>query len=274
MKRTSTKRLIEAALMVALATVLSIIKVVEMPYGGSVTLASMLPIIILSYRNGLGWGMGGALTYAVIQQLLGLKTLSYFTTPESVIAIILLDYILAFAVAGLGGLFRRIIKRQSSAIVIGSVCVSALRYICHVISGCTVWVGLSIPDAAAFWYSIGYNATYMLPEAIILAAVGYYLCDMIDFTKDVPTRTVRRARSGEAGMLYSLSGLLLLLGLITDVVLIAPTLQNEVSGMFDLAGLLSVNWLAVGIVTALAVAVAVGIFVYAVKKENKGSAAE
>lgn len=274
MKRTSTKRLIEAALMVALATVLSIIKVVEMPYGGSVTLASMLPIIILSYRCGIGWGMGGALTYAVIQQLLGLKTLSYFTTPESIIAIILLDYIVAFAVAGLGGIFRKVIKRQSSAVVVGAVCVSFLRYVCHVISGCTVWAGLSIPDSAAFWYSVGYNATYMLPETVILAAVAYYMCDMIDFTRDVPERTARHRKSTESGMLYSLSGISLLLGLITDVVLIAPALQNKKSGMFDFSGLGNVSWLAVGIVTALAVIISLSVFIYTVKKENKDQASE
>ncbi len=268
MKRTNTKKLIEAALMVALATVLSLIKVVDMPYGGSVTLASMLPIIILSYRNGLGWGMGGAVVYAVIQQLLGLKNLSYFTTPESIIAVILLDYIIAFAVLGLGGMFRRVVKRQSTAVVLGAVCTSFIRYVCHVIAGCTVWAGLSIPDSAAFWYSVGYNATYMIPETIILAAVAYYLCDTVDFTKEVPERIKRRAHAPETSMLYLTSGITLLGGLIADVVLITPFLQNPETGSFDFAGLADVKWLAVGIVTALALIIGIGVFAYAALREN------
>ena len=63
--KTSTKQktriLTECSVMIALTTVLSIIKLFEMPYGGSVTMASMLPIIIVSYRCGIGWGLGSGL---------------------------------------------------------------------------------------------------------------------------------------------------------------------------------------------------------------------
>ena len=59
--------MVECAILIALATVLSLIKFVDLPYGGSITVASMLPIALISYRRGLGWGLGSALVYAVIQ---------------------------------------------------------------------------------------------------------------------------------------------------------------------------------------------------------------
>ncbi|MBP5792799.1 MAG: energy-coupled thiamine transporter ThiT, partial [Spirochaetaceae bacterium] len=51
-RRSATRIMVEGALMIALSTILSMIKILEMPFGGSVTLLSMLPIILMSYRNG------------------------------------------------------------------------------------------------------------------------------------------------------------------------------------------------------------------------------
>ncbi len=262
MKRTQTKRLIEAALMVALATVLSMVKVIDMPYGGSVTLASMLPILVLSYRHGILTGLGGGVAYAAIQQLLGLNSLSYVTGWQSVIAVILLDYIIAFTVVGLGGIFRRLIKNQPHALAVGAVFVSALRFICHFIAGCTVWAGLSIPDSAAALYSLGYNATYMIPETIILVAVAYYVGSLIDFSKDIPTRAAISPEHAEHTMAYSIIGLLSLGAVIADAVMIFPHLQNADTGEFDFSGLASANWLVIGIVTAVALLAAVGLYIY------------
>ena len=59
----TTRKLIEGSMMIALATVLSIFKLVEMPYGGSVTLASMLPVIIFAYRHGILWGLGAGFAH-------------------------------------------------------------------------------------------------------------------------------------------------------------------------------------------------------------------
>ena len=170
-----TKQMVEASVMIALATVLSLFKVVEMPYGGSVTLASMLPILIVSYRHGVGIGLLSGVVYSVIQQLLGLNNLSYFTTWQSVIAVMLLDYIVAFTVVGIGGIFRNRIglkkllppTKQKIEIATGMGLVCILRFLSHTIGGATVWAGLSIPTEAALIYSIGYNATYMIPETII-----------------------------------------------------------------------------------------------------------
>ena len=264
----TTRALVESAMMVALATVLSLLKIIELPYGGSVTVGSMLPMIILAYRYGLGWGFGAGFVYAATQQLLGLNNLSYVTGWQSVVAVIFLDYIIAFAVVGLGGIFRRVTKKQSSALMLGGILVSVLRYVCHVISGCTVWAGLSIPDSAAFIYSISYNLTYMLPETIILAALAYYLGGIIDFTRETPTRAVSQSVSEGDGALIFLAGLSFLLGGIVDISLIAPLLQDPESGEFTFAYLGEIEWLAVGIVTALAVILGTAFIVY-VKKIKK-----
>lgn len=253
----SVRALVESAMMVALATVLSLVKIVEMPYGGSVTVASMLPVIILAYRHGAAWGLGAGTVYAALQQLLGLNNLSYVTGWQSVLAVIFLDYIIAFAVTGLGGIFRKRLA-QRSALVAGSVLVALLRYACHVISGATVWKGLSIPDKAALIYSIGYNATYMLPEAVILIATAYYLGDTVDFSRAVPIRTAR-AKAEVGGYLPLLANLSFLIGIITDVAIIAPHLQDAETGKFVFSGLLNTSWLAVGIVTATAAAVGIAL---------------
>lgn len=260
MKRTKTATLVECALLIAVASVLSIIKIAELPYGGSITIASMLPIVLISYRHGLGWGMGSGLAFAVVQQLMGLKSLSYVTTWQSVLAVILLDYIIAFAVCGLGGLFRGKMNTQSTELMTGALFVCILRYACHVISGATVWAGISIPTAAALAYSFVYNATYMLPETIVMLLVAYYLGAVIDFRREMPSRMVGERKNGVADLMIPVAGLVTVGALIADVALVFTRMQDPESGEFNLA-LLKVDqfagsfWMAVVIVSAAAVVV-------------------
>ena len=263
------RALVESAMMIAFATVLSLLKIIELPYGGSVTMASMLPVIILSFRHGIGWGLGSGVAYAALQQLLGLNNLSYVTGWQSILAIIMLDYIVAFTVVGLGGAFRRVFKTQRGALVTGALFTSVLRYVCHVISGATVWAGLSIPDEAALIYSLSYNLTYMLPEAIILTTVAYYLGGVIDFTKETPIRVASQRTQESTASLGILSGLSFLLGIIVDVTLIAPHLQSEESGEFSFTGLADVSWIAVAIVSAVAFITGVSLLVYIRMKRKK-----
>lgn len=253
-----TKRLTESALMLAIGTVLSILPLAQLPYGGSVTVASMLPVIIISYRNGLRWGLGTGLAFGVLQQLLGLSNLSYFTTWQSILAIILLDYLVAFAVVGLGGAFRGTGLSQSTALMLGALGASTLRYLCHVISGATVWAGLSIPTEAALGYSFIYNATYMLPEAIITVLVAGYLGALLDFRRERLSR-LPRAKSGSvaADVLGIGAGAITLAALVFDTVMVFPRMQNAETGEFDLTALAVPQlagsfWLAVIIVSAVA----------------------
>ena len=254
MKTKTSKQIvamIECSMMIALSTVFSLLKIIDMPYGGSVTIASMLPIVIAAYRHGFLWGLGTALTNSVIQLLLGINNLSYFSTWQSILAIILLDYVVAFGVFAISGLFRRIEKRQNLAFLYGILASSVLRYICHVISGATVWAGLSIPTNAALVYSLSYNATYMIPETIVLIAIGVYLASVIDFSSKYPTR-VKMEKIDKVEVYTSIFAWLILIAtMIVDVVLIAPYLQDPESGEFVFTYLADVNYVKVEILPAV-----------------------
>ena len=267
MKQNKTRALVECAVLIAIATVLSMIKLVDLPYGGSVTIASMLPIVLLSYRHGLGWGLGSGLVYGILQQLLGLNTLSWVTTWQSILAVVLLDYIVAFAVTGLGGVFRKSVKNQGAALAAGSVLVCVLRYVCHVISGCTVWAGLYIPTTAALVYSLAYNATYMLPETIVTVIAAYYLGSLLDFRKEQPTRLQKPEEKGNPVFGW-LAGLLIAGGLIFDVASVFSKLQNGETGDFMITGLADVAWIPVIAVT-LVCGVAAAVLLVCKKKFAK-----
>ena len=250
--------MVECAIMIALASILSVIKIVDMPVGGSVTLASMLPIVIIAYRHGIGYGMVSATIASAIQLILGFENFSYVTGWQSILALAIFDYILAYAIFGVGGIFRRVIKNQALAMVAGISLGNAVRYVCHVISGATIWAGLPIPDAASLSYSVSYNAVYMIPELIISALLALYLGGAIDFRRDIPTRV--KSEGLDNLSVYSLLGaaFAVMAALVTDTALIFSKLQGE-SGEIDLGGLAAVNWLAVGIVSAVMAAIAISL---------------
>lgn len=86
-KRTNLNKLVECAILLAAAAVLSFIKVVEMPLGGSVTAVSMLPIVLAGYRNGWKWGLLTGVTYSVFQIIMDIgKLMSWGLTPWSLSA--------------------------------------------------------------------------------------------------------------------------------------------------------------------------------------------
>ncbi len=255
-----TTKLAESAVMLALATILSFVKLIDLPYGGSITLASMLPILIIAYRHNVVWGLATGFVHGVIQFAIGSSVLSYVTGWQSVLAVILLDYFVAFAVIGLGGLTRKI-KDQRVAVGTGAVIAGVLRYVCHVISGATVWAGLSIPDAAALKYSFIYNATYMIPETIVLVLSAVYLCSAVDFSGG-RLRSYKVSTEKKTGLVTRIvAGALVTGALVFDVAMIFGKLQNAETGEFDITGISSVNWPLIAIVTAAAVIIAVVVFV-------------
>ena len=99
-----TRTLVECALMIALGTVLANIKIFEMPNGGSITLLSMLPFILVSYRHGTKWGLFTGFVNSLLQMLLG-----FYAPPAPgllpLVGMILLDYVLAFTLLGLAVVF-------------------------------------------------------------------------------------------------------------------------------------------------------------------------
>ena len=262
--------LTESAVMIAFATVLSIVKIVDMPYGGSVTACSMLPLLIIAYRYGTKWGLLTSFTYGVIQMFLGMDNLSYATSFWAAIAIILLDYFVAFVVLGLGGLFRKITKTQGQALCAASVVTGFLRYLCHTISGCTVWAGMALPTKDALIYSLSYNLTYMLPEIIVLATGAVLVSRLLDFSQaDIKRIVVKKSTSVAAVVLSAVADVALVASVIVSIVFIAPYLQAE-DGTFILKGILLVNWTPVLIALGCGLAVFAVLFVIsnAIKKKQ------
>ena len=223
MQKKTVVRLTESALMLAAATILSLIAVIQMPFGGSVTAFSMLPVLLIAYRYGVLWGCFVGVAHGLIQLLLGVGNLQYATTVWALIAIVLLDYLIAFGVLACGGLFRRW-TNQAVGLTLGALVGCVLRYLCHVVTGCTVWAGLSIPDSAALVYSLAYNAAYMLPETLITMVGAYYLARVLDFHRDTLTRVAAQRRGG----LLEIGGSLALVSaIVCDALLVFCAIQTE-----------------------------------------------
>lgn len=170
MGRNRTLLLVEAALTIALAAVLGMLKLVEMPQGGSVSLG-MLPIIVFALRRGTGWGVAAGLAYG---------TLDILISPFAPVHPIqfALDYPVAWASVGLAGVAAVPLARsagsglRSSAAVTAGVLVAALaRYAAHVVSG-AVFFGMYAPAGQpVVLYSLLYN-TYVPVSAAACLAVA------------------------------------------------------------------------------------------------------
>ena len=164
-------RLVESAVMLGLATALSMVKLFQMPLGGSVTLCSMLPVLLIGYKYGPKWGLGTGLTYGLIQLLLDLgKALSWGLTPVALAVSFLVDYLLAFAVLGLAGVYGKGLKQY-----VGGMCTAvALRFVCHIVSGVTAYASW-LPEewqGHLLLYSVAYNGSFLLPDFAICLAVA------------------------------------------------------------------------------------------------------
>lgn len=146
--------MVETAIMIALAVVLSFVKVFEMPQGGTISL-TMIPLLLLAFRRGPVAGIIGGVMYGVISIIID----GVIYHPLS----ILLDYTLAYGALGIAGFF----KKSYAGITLGCIAGVALRYVCSVLSGALLFAEYA-PEGMNPWiYSLGYNATYMVPELII-----------------------------------------------------------------------------------------------------------
>lgn len=188
-----TFNLVLAGVMIAMGTALGFVKPFELPYGGAITLCSMLPVMFFSYRCGLKWGLSAGLVFSVLQLLFGLDALKGISAMM-VVGSIFLDYILAFTVLGLAGMFRGKIKNDAAAFTLGSFVSMMLRYFCSFLSGWVLWasfnetadmhgfiatffpaLGNLSGTALAVVYSLVYNGSYMIPEIILTCVVGFLL---------------------------------------------------------------------------------------------------
>ena len=169
----TTKKLTTSALLTALATVLMwVSKLIPAPWlqGGSITIASMVPIISVGILFGTKWGLCSSLSYAVIQMMFG-----FYPPPTqnliNFILVILLDYILAFGVLGLSGIIYKASGERSFSPALAAFTVTAMRYICHILSGVLIWGVYAQEGQTIFAYSLIYNGSYMIPEIIISTIV-------------------------------------------------------------------------------------------------------
>lgn len=196
--------LTESAILIAMAFILSFVKLFEFPWGGSITLVSMLPLVIISYRNGIKWGLISSLVFGILKIFLGFETISAAFLPgESqmiwfkALLMVLLDYVFAYTAVGISGVFKSRMKPQN-ALCTGAIVGLAARYVMHFLSGFILWgsyaewfftsldesaggtVGNGIlshlsGNALAAVYSLVYNGFYMIPELIITAIAAYLI---------------------------------------------------------------------------------------------------
>ena len=177
----------ECAILIALGTILAQIKIFRMPNGGSVTAASMVPFLLVSYRHGTKWGILVGFANSLLQMLIGgiyppvaPGALGYF-------AEILLDYLLAYMVLGLSYAFFRPFSKSKKLVGVGisSFLCCLLRFICAFVSGFLVWGDVLVDGRAALVYSFGYNLSYLGPESVITVIV---LCTLYKVYPKVFTR--------------------------------------------------------------------------------------
>ena len=207
---TKTRKLTESAMLMAVAVVLELVAkmfIPELPFGGQITLCSMLPVVLISYRHGVKWGLFSAFCYSFLQMALGAGTVTaafqpgYFgegTMLFNAFLMCALDYVAAFTCLGLGGIFRSKLENRGFALALGALAALFARYLCHVLSGYILFAGYAewfftqdgfpawgaalvdalSPKLLGFTYSAVYNGMYMLPEMVI-TAIGAFLVSKV-----------------------------------------------------------------------------------------------
>ena len=173
----NTKMMAMGAVCIALSSVLSMIKIWKMPQGGSITAASMLPLMLFSYVYGMGPGCLVGALYGVLQFIIE----PYFLSLPQM----LLDYPIAFGMMGLTGLFSKM-DDENLGLTVGVVLASVGRFVAAVLSG-VIFFAEYAGDQNPWVYSIVYNGSYMLPECIICVilclAVGLRLARQLKKNK-------------------------------------------------------------------------------------------
>lgn len=152
----TTLMMANASLCIALAFILSYIKLYEMPQGGSVTLASMIPIFMFAYAYGIAPGLMIGFAYGLLQFVQG----GWFVHPVQ----FLLDYPLAFSMLGFAGIAKRL--PDSWGMIPGILIGTFLRFLCAFLTGVFFW-GDGAGEQNVLIYSAVYNGAYLIPETII-----------------------------------------------------------------------------------------------------------
>ena len=215
MKKKNLYWLVESAVMIALAAVLELVAkmvIPEMPFGGQVTIVSMLPIVLVGWKYGMGKGIITGFVYSLVQMALGVKTISSLILPTSddylggfgnVVLMFIFDYVVAYTVLGLGAIYKQKINNNSTSLALGAFTVITFRYISHIVSGYILYgawaewfftqdgfyswgqtiMSTYTGNALSLVYSIIYNGFYMIPEIIITTVVAVIIGKIPQITK-------------------------------------------------------------------------------------------
>ena len=158
-QKINTKQLVFSSMSLALATVTSFIKFGSLPFGGSITFFSMFFICFIGYLYGPKIGLMTGVAYGILQLITG----PYIYHPWQ----LLLDYPLAFGALGLSGFFYK----RKHGLIKGCIAGMFGRYVFHVISGYIFFKDYAPANMNPMVYTLGYNATYILPELIATVAI-------------------------------------------------------------------------------------------------------
>ena len=176
-KKVNIYALCQCGIFIALATILAFFPVFEMPMGGSVTLASMLPILIIGVKFGYKWGLGASITFMLVQLLQSIikgNVFVYCVGAGAVVTCVLFDYVVPFTILGLSAFAKpKAGKDLNIPLVLGTF--SALifcRFLCHFITGMTIWGQWDDGFFGAFIYSLTYNGSYMGCELVITVVIA------------------------------------------------------------------------------------------------------
>ena len=177
MKNTKLLMLTECSVMLALSIVLSLVKIIRMPMGGSVTLLSMLPVMLIAVKYGFKGGLPcafGLALYRLFEGIASGNVFVYCTEAKTVIICALFDYLIPFTVLGCAAMFRKPAEKlrpdkrgaADALLLAGFVAVIFVRFLCHFITGFTIWGQWAPEGQSAYIYSLLYNGQYMLPECV------------------------------------------------------------------------------------------------------------
>ncbi|WP_353093927.1 energy-coupled thiamine transporter ThiT [Tissierella praeacuta] len=171
MKKWSTKMIVEAGIMLALAIVLSRIKIYQAPQGGSVTAGSMIPILLFAMRWGVGPGMIAGIVFGVLKIILG----AWIFSPTQAV----LEYLVAFGFLGFAGLLSKWDNNDSKLkyylnIALSTALAIGGRFICHLLAG-VIFFKEYAGDKNPWIYSLGYQASYLVPEFIISTIILFLI---------------------------------------------------------------------------------------------------
>lgn len=176
----TTKSISYAAVCIAMSFALSYLRIIKMPQGGAITIASLLPLIIYAYAFGVKKGIFAGIVYGILQAVQD----TYILHPAQFI----LDYPAAFSCIGLAGIFatfKKWDKYPQVKFLVGAIVAGIGRFIMHFISGIFAFGTFAPEGTPVALYSLSYQALYVFPDLIICIVVGVVLFASKSFTKQI-----------------------------------------------------------------------------------------